>query len=500
MTEDVARFVPPPGDRDDNEQAPRLPRSPGWHLCDDDLSVIDDLHAVCVDWLAYARGAKTARDIAAMMACLEAIAAGQPVNTLAEVTVSRKRAGESGLGATIQLNPSGIELSTTEWVWVSPEQGHDHAFTVHAQLTRRGGFPHDDVDYWHHLTGFATDGADTWLWTSHEQLGGKNRGGERRMNERQQENDASRSSARDIAAGVSGLAKRVEQYEALIVHEARRQIEEREAAVLAVLARTPAMPDLSNDNWPFSHPLQEAGFVDHLAWAKHEGDFPLWREEFQKTVQHACRYVIDHVNWSSKGDFDLLLSATCIERGPAGLDAMLEWSADQLTDHVWHLLLMSDGSILADMQAQRREAARDESDMAYLLACHGAIVAWSDEQFDAMARRAIHGMQRRDAVGEFENEFRFRSLWDEYCHVVKEGLYRPSWHAACGAFCFGVVEECDAKTLWLLTIAAIEAECEEWSAHSAEGTWPSLVADVVIQRVNDVSHDRKLDRFRLGEW
>lgn len=173
MTEDVARFVPPPGDRDDNEQAPRLPRSPGWHLSDDDLSVIDALHAVCVDWLAYAREAKTARDIAAMMACLEAIAAGQPVNALAEVTVSRKRAGESGLGATIQLNPSGIELSTTEWVWVSPEQGHDHAFTVRAQLTRHGGFLHDDVDFWHHLTGFATDGADTWLWTSHQQLGGK---------------------------------------------------------------------------------------------------------------------------------------------------------------------------------------------------------------------------------------------------------------------------------------------------------------------------------------
>lgn len=166
MTEDVIRFLPPPGDRDDNEQAPRLPRPPGWHLCDDDLSAIDALHAVCVEWLAYARDAKTARDVAAMMECLEAIAAGRAVSAMVEVSIDRKPTGADGLGATIQLGPAMIELSTTEWVWISPEQGHDHAWTLRAQLTSRGGFSREDLDSWLYLSGFTTDDSETRLSTS----------------------------------------------------------------------------------------------------------------------------------------------------------------------------------------------------------------------------------------------------------------------------------------------------------------------------------------------
>lgn len=165
MTEDVARVFPP-GERDDNEQAPRLPRHPGWHLCDDDLSVIDALHAVCVDWLAFARDAKSAREVAAMMEALEAIAAGRPVAAMIEVSASRKPVGGEGLIATIQLGPNAIELSTTEWVWMSPEQGHDHASTRHAELIPRGAFDHESVDRWLYLSGAATDGAQTRIFSS----------------------------------------------------------------------------------------------------------------------------------------------------------------------------------------------------------------------------------------------------------------------------------------------------------------------------------------------
>jgi hypothetical protein len=164
MTEDVPQFTHPLS-RDDREQAPKLPRPPGWHLCDDDLSVIDALHATCVEWLAFATDAKTARDVAAVMEALEAIAAGRPVASTIEVSASRKPDGGDGLMATIQLDATSIELSTTEWLWMSPEQGHDHAWTQRAELTPRGRFAYEDVDHWLYLSGFAVDGQRTELFT-----------------------------------------------------------------------------------------------------------------------------------------------------------------------------------------------------------------------------------------------------------------------------------------------------------------------------------------------
>ena len=66
----------------------------------------------------------------------------------------------------LQISPDAVELSSTEWVWMSPEQGHDHAHTVRAELSKRGGFDHDAVDHWLYLCGFATDGDKTQLLTS----------------------------------------------------------------------------------------------------------------------------------------------------------------------------------------------------------------------------------------------------------------------------------------------------------------------------------------------
>lgn len=165
MTEDVLQF-PPPHDCDGHEQSPTLPRSPGWHLCDDDLSVIDALHATCVEWRAFARDAKGAMDTAAMMEALEKIAAGRPVTSTIEVSASYKPKGGDGLMATIQLDPTSIELSTTAWVWMNSEQGHDHSWTRCAELTPRGRFAYEDVHHWLYLSGSAVEGDRAELVTA----------------------------------------------------------------------------------------------------------------------------------------------------------------------------------------------------------------------------------------------------------------------------------------------------------------------------------------------
>ncbi len=89
MTEDVPRFLRP-GEIDDRAQAPTLERSPGWHLSDDDLSVIDGLHAICAEWLSFAKTPKSACVIAAALEAFEAIAAGRPVASNIQIEVARK--------------------------------------------------------------------------------------------------------------------------------------------------------------------------------------------------------------------------------------------------------------------------------------------------------------------------------------------------------------------------------------------------------------------------
>ncbi len=166
MTKDLAQFLQS-GERDDRGQAPALPRSKGWHLNDNDLSVIDDLHAKCVEWLSFAKNGKSARVIAAALETLEAISAGHPVASMIEIDVARKRQGEDGLSVVLQIAPDRIELSSIEWVWMTSGQGHDHAHTLRAELSKRGGLDHDAVDHWLYLSDFATDEDQTVLLTSH---------------------------------------------------------------------------------------------------------------------------------------------------------------------------------------------------------------------------------------------------------------------------------------------------------------------------------------------
>lgn len=165
MTEDIVMFLSP-GERDERGQSPELPRSPGWHLNDNDLSVIDDLHATCIDWLQYAKDAQTARGMADVLAALEAIASGGSVTSTIEVSITRKPEDSDGMTATLTVSPSDIVLSVVEWVFTIPAQGHDHAWQKLAELTPSGSFDFDAIDRWQFMWDFATDGEKTELTVS----------------------------------------------------------------------------------------------------------------------------------------------------------------------------------------------------------------------------------------------------------------------------------------------------------------------------------------------
>jgi len=165
MTEDVPRFLHP-GEIDNRNQAPPLSRSPGWHLCDDDLCRIDELHALCLDWLTLAKNSSAASHVAKTLAALEGIAAGRMPRVLLELSVNRKLRFCDGLTVTLQVSDDEIELSSIEWVWMSEEQGHDYAYRTHATLTPCGGFDQGTFDQWFFFETTVTGDTDAYLTTS----------------------------------------------------------------------------------------------------------------------------------------------------------------------------------------------------------------------------------------------------------------------------------------------------------------------------------------------
>lgn len=63
-----------------------------------------------------------------------------------------------------------IELSVTEWVWMSAEQGHDHSCRTHAILTARGSFDPDRIGVWYLHEGTVTANLEAEM-TTHDEKG-----------------------------------------------------------------------------------------------------------------------------------------------------------------------------------------------------------------------------------------------------------------------------------------------------------------------------------------
>jgi len=66
---------------------------------------------------------------------------------------------------------------------------------------------------------------------------------------------------------------------------------------------------------------------------------------------------------------------------------------------------------------------------ADLEAIYKAVGAYGQAEFERLARRVIHHLQRMPASGIFGDDFHYRSIWDEWCHEVQEGPHELLEHA-----------------------------------------------------------------------
>lgn len=115
--------------------------------------------------------------------------------------------------------------------------------------------------------------------------------------------------------------------------------------------------------------------------------------------------------------------------------------------------------------------------------------AWrfSDTCIRALARKGIHGLQRMPASGIFGDDYRFKTVWDEYCREVQEGPH-PTLEAAfdqtVDPMIAGHVDQLDHTERDLLEIALAEG-AEEWGD----------IATAVRKSLQGIAIDRDLSKF-----
>ena len=133
----------------DGGRSSQLRRHDGWKLCGADLDALDDLHAIVRTWLPLAENAADVRALAACLDALEAIACGEFMkDALIELDIVHRPDRGDGMSVVMHFQRDRIELASTEWVFMTPDQGHDRAYRTHATLTPSGNFDHAAVSEW----------------------------------------------------------------------------------------------------------------------------------------------------------------------------------------------------------------------------------------------------------------------------------------------------------------------------------------------------------------
>lgn len=115
--------------------------------------------------------------------------------------------------------------------------------------------------------------------------------------------------------------------------------------------------------------------------------------------------------------------------------------------------------------------------------------AWrfSDARIQALARKVIHAMQRMGASGIFGDDYRFKTVWDEYCREVQEGphpMLEAAFDQTVDPMIAWQVDQLDTAERQLLEIAVAESP-EEWGD----------IAVAVRKSLQGIAIDRDLSKF-----
>ncbi|KZZ06894.1 hypothetical protein [Erythrobacter sp. HI0077] len=115
--------------------------------------------------------------------------------------------------------------------------------------------------------------------------------------------------------------------------------------------------------------------------------------------------------------------------------------------------------------------------------------AWrfSDTHIQALARKVINAMQRMPASGIFGDDYRFKTVWDEYCREAQEGphtMLEAAFDQTVAPMIAWHIDQLDHSERQLLEIALAEG-AEEWGD----------IAVAVRKSLQGIAIDRDLSKF-----
>jgi hypothetical protein len=121
-------------------------------------------------------------------------------------------------------------------------------------------------------------------------------------------------------------------------------------------------------------------------------------------------------------------------------------------------------------------------------------------EWPRLARKVVYRMQRIPASGSFSEDYRHRTLWDEYCHEVQNGphgIMEEAWEVAVDGILAGVVDGLPPHSAAVLTI---DAEAEFANGDEPGPIWRDGLIDRLRRQVSGPAADRDLDRFEAECW
>ena len=116
----------------------------------------------------------------------------------------------------------------------------------------------------------------------------------------------------------------------------------------------------------------------------------------------------------------------------------------------------------------------------------------------SLTRRAIYRLQRIGASGVYGGDYRFKSLWDEYCHEVQDGPYdlvEDAWEDVLSRTVQAIIESIPRKTAVLLTILAVYESDDKNDGELVGSVWQEGIARLLREQLADEAGSRGLDHL-----
>jgi hypothetical protein len=152
---------------------------------------------------------------------------------------------------------------------------------------------------------------------------------------------------------------------------------------------------------------------------------------------------------------------------------------------------------------------REQEEAPYCLDCptHKAIRNYSKTRFGVLARDAAAQLERIEATRIFGDDYKHRTLWDEYCHDVQEGPHGPleyAFDATVGPIVQAIVESIADSEAILLTIGARWHLNEDQEMDGDVIATPDLIRRTLEDAIQTLAISRDMSEFdplaEEGPW